>query len=493
MELLLLIIRVTLAALLATAGFAKLADLKGAEKAANGFGLSGLLATVGPVVLSIAEIVIGLMLLFPSVSWYGAIGAAILLVVFIGMMSFQWYRGNAPDCHCFGQLHSEPVGLKSIIRNVIFLALAAVPILRGPGAQGLQLQSVNAEMMPTILGALAVIMLGGALLYLRKIVAGQDELRRRLDVLEVISRDSTAVDHEHASDPTLGLPIGSPLPKLALRNMSGESLSSSDLFIDGQGVLFFFISPTCEPCQAMLPDCAEWSRALAGRVNTVFVTSGSEKDNRGKFETLEGSAILLDGERRFALSIGGRWTPTALYVDRDQRIASHVAAGDIAIEELVEKIKAAQLDAPFTYFANGSHHGRGLKIGTPAPEFSLVDINGSAIDKQHLIGRRTLMTFWSPTCPHCTAFLDEFKSWERSRKNGDPNIILVSDGDIDQHKALEFGSPVILDKGYKTAAKLGMFGTPSAVMIDENGVIATETAVGASNIWALLGRHDGTH
>jgi hypothetical protein len=40
---------------------------------------------------------------------------------------------------------------------------------------------------------------------------------------------------------------------------------------------------------------------------------------------------------------------------------------------------------------------------------------------------------------------------------------------------------------------MGMFGTPSAVLIDENGIIATETAVGASNIWALLGRQHETN
>ena len=68
-------------------------------------------------------------------------------------------------------------------------------------------------MVPTILGTLAVIMLGGALLYLRKIVEAQEELRRRLDVIEVISREGTQMDHDHATDPNQGLPIGSPLPE----------------------------------------------------------------------------------------------------------------------------------------------------------------------------------------------------------------------------------------------------------------------------------------
>jgi peroxiredoxin/uncharacterized membrane protein YphA (DoxX/SURF4 family) len=493
MELFLLIIRVILAALLVMAGVAKLADLKGAEKAARGFGVTGQLAKIGPVLLSAAEIILGAMLLFPSVSWFGAIGAAALLLIFIGMMAYQWSKGQAPDCHCFGQLHSEPVGVKSIIRNVIFLGLAIVPVLRGPAGQGLALQSVTAEMAPTILGTLGVIMLAGALLYLRKIVETQDELRRRLDVIDVISRDGTAIDHDHATDPNQGLPIGSPLPAFELRDLNGVISSTRELVSRGTGMLFFFVSPTCEPCQVMLPEFARWTEELAGRVQCLFISSGSENDNRKKFDSLDSAHIFLDEDRPFALSVGGRWTPTALYVDSKGKVASHIAAGDIAIEELVDKLKAAPLDSPFTYFANGSHHGRGLKIGVETPDFSLREINGGEIGKQNLLGKRTLITFWSPTCPHCSAFLDEFKTWEQGRKNGEPNVILVSDGEIEEHKALQLGSPVVLDKGYKTAAKLGMFGTPSAVLVDENGIIATETAVGASNIWALLGRHNGTN
>jgi hypothetical protein len=33
-----------------------------------------------------------------------------------------------------------------------------------------------------------------------------------------------------------------------------------------------------------------------------------------------------------------------------------------------------------------------------------------------------------------------------------------------------------------------MFGTPSAVLVNEDGTIVSETAVGAPNIWALIGK-----
>lgn len=493
MSLFLLIIRVVLAALLATAGIAKLADLKGAEKAAKGFGIPGPLATFGPAILSVAEIVLGLMLLFPSVSWFGAIGAAVLLVAFIVMMMYQWSKGNAPDCHCFGQLHSEPVGIKSIIRNVIFLGLAAIPLASGPGNQGLQLQSVSVEMMPTLLGTLAVIMLGGALMYLRKIVATQEQLKRRLDVIEVIASEGRSVDHEHVSDPNLGLPIGSPLPDLPLTRIGGETVSARSFTNDDKGVLMFFVSPTCEPCQALMPEFEEWSVELADRVKTVFVSSGEEKDNIKKFGGLDQSTVLLDDYRQFAKAVGARWTPTAVYVSRSGKIASHIAAGDSEIRELVNKINSSKLDSPLTFFANSNHHGQGIKIGDEAPEFALSDLEGREVSKKNLLGKSTLVTFWSPTCPHCAAFLNEFKQWERSRTNGDPNVVLMSDGNVDEHKDLDLDSPVLLDKDYEVSVKLGMFGTPSAVLVDENGLIATETAVGASNIWALLGRQNGTN
>jgi hypothetical protein len=61
---------------------------------------------------------------------------------------------------------------------------------------------------------------------------------------------------------------------------------------------------------------------------------------------------------------------------------------------------------------------------------------------------------------------------------------------VDDHLGIGLDAPIILEAGYKIAEKLGMFGTPSAVVIGEDGRIASETGVGASNIWALIGKHE---
>ncbi|MGI9037052.1 MAG: peroxiredoxin family protein [Pyrinomonadaceae bacterium] len=67
-------------------------------------------------------------------------------------------------------------------------------------------------------------------------------------------------------------------------------------------------------------------------------------------------------------------------------------------------------------------------------------------------------------------------------------MLLVSSGDAEANKELNLQSPVILDDKREIAEKLGMSGTPSAVLIDENGKIVSEVAVGAPQIWTLIGK-----
>jgi peroxiredoxin len=244
----------------------------------------------------------------------------------------------------------------------------------------------------------------------------------------------------------------------------------------------------------MLPEIVEWRDELVDRVEFVFVSNGSEKSNRRKFESIEDSPILIEEDRRFALSVGGKWTPTALFVDRDGRISSHIAAGDLAIGELIDRIRTADLNSQHLYFSNGGTVTSQLKIGSQTPEFSLTDVNGQVVTSRDLRGKQTLATFWSVDCPHCQAFLDDLKAWEGSPAGRDTRVIIFSDGPEDQHRSLGFSSPVVTDKGYQVAARLGMLGTPSAVLINEEGVIVSETAIGADNILALLGAHrNGSH
>ncbi|HCA58291.1 MAG TPA: hypothetical protein DEP46_09935, partial [Blastocatellia bacterium] len=132
----LLILRVLLAAVFALAAVGKLQDRSGAQKALADFGVPENLAPAASFALAVAELAVAFALLFPGLSWFAAIGATLLLATFTAGMGYQIAKGNAPDCHCFGQLHSEPVSVWSLVRNAVFLIPAVLLILSGRASQG---------------------------------------------------------------------------------------------------------------------------------------------------------------------------------------------------------------------------------------------------------------------------------------------------------------------------------------------------------------------
>jgi thiol-disulfide isomerase/thioredoxin/uncharacterized membrane protein YphA (DoxX/SURF4 family) len=488
MDVLLLLIRLFLAGIFGVAGVAKFLDQPGAEKAVMDFGVPAEFAKPAAYLLSTAEVLLALLLLFTTTSWLGALGALILLLIFIAGMIYQLASGKEADCHCFGQLHSERVSSKSLIRNVIFSALALFLVGQGSGRQGLSFTDDRMDFMQFAFGLIISGLLGAVIFYLKRISAQQTQILRRIEILDVISREGGAVERQEAGDPNEGLPIGSPFPDFELPDLSGRVVSFEHLLAERKPTLFLFVAPTCSPCKALVPEIAEWESKLADKVNIVLISRGKADENREKFSISEKSRVLLQKDREVANLVHAKWTPTALFVDAAGNIASHIAAGDSAIRELVEKVSEADVSNEFVYFTNSNGNGRAPKIGEAVPDFTLDDREGQKVASSDLKGSPTLAAFWSTTCPHCINMMEDIREWEQSRSAADPKLIVFSDGDVEELKKIELTSPIVLDKDYKTATKLGMLGTPSAVLIDEHGRIVSETAIGAQNIWALIGR-----
>ena len=490
MDLALLVVRLVLFGIFALAGIGKLLDLEGSKKAVKDFGVPEELAGILGVVLPFVELTVAGSLLFISTSWFGAIGGILLLTVFTGGMIYQMAKGNAPDCHCFGQIHSEPVSRKSLIRNIAFAVFVVVLVVSGQGRQGTDLAGGRVDGMQLILGIIIVALVAAVLLYLKQISERQSLILRRIDLLEMISREGLPVERSHAGNPEDALPIGTPFPDFELPNLGGRIIAFEHLLADAKPILFLFVGPNCVPCRSLLPEIEGWRSELGDKLNFVFISSGKPDENIEKFGESGVRAILLQKEREVAEFVNARWTPTALFVGADGLIASRPAVGDNAIRELVGKIKAENLDAEFVYIANGNGAApdRLPKIGESVPEFSLNDLDGKEVSARDLRGKKTLVTFWSTTCPHCSNMMEELKAWEKQRAPNDPELLVFSDGDPDAHRNLALDSTLVLDKDYKTAEKFGMFGTPSAVLVNEDGTIVSETAVGAPNIWALIGK-----
>ena len=119
------------------------------------------------------------------------------------------------------------------------------------------------------------------------------------------------------------------------------------------------------------------------------------------------------------------------------------------------------------------------------PSIRIRDLNGGTMDLASLKGRRTLLLFWNPSCGFCREMLDDVKVWERRRPDSAPQLVVVSAGSPKDNREQGFRSTVLLDTKFSAGVIFGAEGTPSAILVDERGRVASEVGVGAAAVFAL--------
>ena len=133
----------------------------------------------------------------------------------------------------------------------------------------------------------------------------------------------------------------------------------------------------------------------------------------------------------------------------------------------------------------------GLTAGTAAPDFSLSDLAGKKRSIADYRGKRVLLIFSDTSCGPCDELAPDLVELHRRKGGGDNlEVVMVSRGDAEsnQAKAAQHGYefPVLLQRSWEISKKYGMFATPIAYLIDEDGVIARDVAVGGKAILDLV-------
>ena len=495
MDIFLLILRLVLAGVFGLAAISKAFDMQGSVKAFADFGVPTGFRKPLAYILPALEFAVAVALLFTKISWYGGLGANALLLIFVAGMLYQFAKGNAPDCHCFGQIHSEPVGVSSIVRNIALLIPAGILSVQGRAEQGLSISSTPQEVLTLSIGVTVVSLVLIAILYLRSLTEQHAKILRRLEVMDLIEKGSTTVERDAIGHPREGLPFGALVPEFAAKDLDGKTVTLREIKSYGLPVLFLFVSPTCTPCKAMGPEIDEWEAEFKDRVKFVFVTELTAEENRAKFAHVPGRTILLqdDKERAIASIFRAKWTPMAVLMNRKGRIASFTSAGDASLRELVAKIQDGDPQDDYAFFKSRDTMTLAkIRIGEELPHFHATDITGVPVDSHQLAGKKWLLTFWSDTCRYCGPMMEEMKAWESKKNGSGPEMLVFADGDREAHKELGLQARVIHDEENLIGTSIGQYGTPSAIMVDENGRYITETAVGAEDIWSLVGETSKT-
>jgi peroxiredoxin len=199
---------------------------------------------------------------------------------------------------------------------------------------------------------------------------------------------------------------------------------------------------------------------------------------------------LIDAEGRIAseLAVGADALLSLLVAKPEEEAASE----DLTMESLrqkeadaAERARAAGLGVRASTIQRD-----GLRAGTTAPDFKLQDLEGHEHRLADFRDKRVLLVFSEPSCGPCEALAPDLVQLQQRHTGNNLQILMVSRGEpalvASKAKQHGFNFPVLLQKQWEVSKKYAMFATPVGYLIDEQGVIQKDVAVGKSAILELV-------
>lgn len=322
MQVIALGVRILLALVFATAAAGKLADQRGTRTTLAEFGVPETASTPLALLLPLAEVATVVALLVQASARWGALAALVLLAVFAAGIAAAMLRGEAPDCHCFGQISSAPAGRSTLIRNAVLALPAVFVVAYGPGkslSDWLSARSA-AELVAIGLGIAAA----GLVVFCLRLRAENKRLQGEVDKT-----------NEWLSAFPPGLPVGANAPRFALPSVGGETITLDALLGRGNPVALVFVSPDCGPCVAILPDIARWQRQLADRITIALPGLGKARELEAIAEQYGLRDVLADEKREVLDAYRGGSTPSVVIVGADGKIGSRMRSTHAIVEALI--------------------------------------------------------------------------------------------------------------------------------------------------------------
>jgi peroxiredoxin len=293
------------------------------------------------------------------------------------------------------------------------------------------------------------------------------------------------------------LPIGSAAPDFALPDLQENMLSLAHW--RGRKIVLVFFSPQCGFCTNMLADLAEMpARANESAPHLVFVTSGGVEQNRVIFQEAGVRCTIL---HQLGTDVSQRYqcagTPMGYLIDEGGLIASPRLAGADALLPLLAdgapKVNGTDRGKENKGLAHSRLKRDGLAPGTPAPNFTLPSVAGGEITLEQYRGRPVLLVFSDPHCGPCDQLAPRLQ--ELHRQHAGLQVLMVSRGESEPNRskvaALGLTFPVALQKQWEISRLYAKFATPAGYLIDAEGLIVKEVAVGVDAIVGLAADSPG--
>jgi peroxiredoxin len=184
-------------------------------------------------------------------------------------------------------------------------------------------------------------------------------------------------------------------------------------------------------------------------------------------------------------------TPSAYLLDTEGQVAAPLALGAQEVPALARDAASSSKRPLRKRSLSESRIMRdGLPADTPAPTFALPGIDGDTVSLEDYRGTRVLLVFSDPDCGPCNELAPELARLHGGIAAGrNLAFVMIARGDEEANrvKRAEHGIrfPVATQPGWKLSKRYGIFSTPVAFVIDEQGVIAHNVAIGIDAILAM--------
>jgi peroxiredoxin/uncharacterized membrane protein YphA (DoxX/SURF4 family) len=312
----LVIARLCLAGVFIVAGVAKLADRSGTRQALADFDLPARLIDPFVLLLPLVELAAAIALVFPTTARWGAAGSLVLLALFVVGLTRVLRRGKAPDCHCFGQLHSKPASWSTAARNGALAIPAAYVALTGPGPSFTSwVASTNAtDLWLIATTALAIL---------------------ATTTSALMWRENHRLRTTNGGTVTRPRQIGALAPQFTLPSTTGHAVSLQDLLADDRACVLAFVSPGCGPCQLLVPELARWHDTITERLALTLVTPAEPTQAEALAREHALADVLIDEQATVMHEYGVWGTPSAILIASDGTIRSAPVGSHVAIETLI--------------------------------------------------------------------------------------------------------------------------------------------------------------
>ena len=357
----------------------------------------------------------------------------------------------------------------------------------------------------------------------------QQDLDHRLEISSFFEgkraeRGSASADPVGAE--MQGLPVGVEAPAFAGLDLDGKERSLDDY--RGQEFVLAFFSDTCGYCKDMAGDLGVLP---ADARKIVLLSHGDLQTHKDMAvqNNWQGIDVLIEPEYEGMTAYSAMGTPAGYVIDAEGKIASRLALGGGPVMDLVLDREPPDLaesqpdtnghvadpgprigDAPPRQNANGggaetataaatalktrdvaeSKIAReGLPPGTEAPNFVLKDLDGNAHSLVDYRGKPVLLVFSDIDCAPCE-YLSPPLVELAEKKARKVQVLMITRGDeeANRQKAQAFGYPfpVLRQRSWEISKLYGMFATPIGYLIDKDGMIEKDVAVGPEPILELV-------